>query len=222
MNGLLITFEGIEGAGKSTQIEKLSQALKHQGFNPLITREPGGTPIGERIRDLILDKRHQMMAPKTELFLYLSSRAQHIAEVIEPSLDKGKIVITDRFSDATLAYQGYGRGEELGRLKELNRYILNAREPHITFLLDIDVSVGLSRIGKRGPLNRLDLEKFDFHKRVREGYLKIAKENPHRIHVLQGATDPETIHKEITQKLSPFIEIHQSSKKKVKLNTQKR
>ena len=213
MEGLFITFEGIEGSGKSTQIKKLVHALNQEGLLPVVTREPGGTPIGEEIRKIILDKKHQRMDPKTELLLYLSSRAQHLAEIIQPKLEDGQIIISDRFSDATLAYQGYGRGKDFGKLKEFSAFILNAKEPHVTFLLDIDVFIGLSRIKKRGPLNRLDQEDLDFHQRVRDGYLQLAKENPRRIQVLSGEKDSESLHKEITQILAPFLKEYGQSEK---------
>ncbi len=213
MKGLLITFEGIEGSGKSTQIEKLGQTLKSEGIPLVVTREPGGTPICEKIRNILLDKNHHRMVAKTELFLYLSSRAQHFHEVIIPEMENGKIVISDRLADATLAYQGYGRGENLIRLTELNRYVMNGIEPKITFLLDIDVSIGLSRAGKRGPLNRLDQEKLEFHQRVREGYLQIAKENQHRIQVITGNNSAEAIHKEIMLKLDSLLKTYRPSVK---------
>ncbi|HEX9758637.1 MAG TPA: dTMP kinase [Nitrospiria bacterium] len=219
MSGLFVTFEGIEGSGKSTQIQKLGYALNREGLSTVVTREPGGTPIGEKIREIILDKNYQKMASKTELFLYLSSRAQHIAELIQPSLEKGEIVISDRFSDATLAYQGNGRGRDTEQLNQLNSFILNGLEPDLTFLLDIDVSKGLSRIKKRGPLNRLDQENLEFHQRVREGYLQIAKENPKRIQVLSGGNDSETIHKEIMQILIPYLTDYRQSGKGLKKKT---
>jgi len=214
MTGILITFEGIEGAGKSTQIAQLDEALIKEGIPHLLTREPGGSPIGEQIREIILDKRNHMMSPKTELLLYLSSRAQHMKEVIEPALMDNQIVITDRFSDATLAYQGYGRGEDLEKIKVWNHYLIDNKEPQITFLLDIDVSTGLSRVANRKNENRLDQEALAFHQRVREGYLILAKENPRRIHILSGAKKSDVLHQEVMEILRPHLEKHKKEQQR--------
>jgi len=214
MSGILITFEGIEGAGKSTQIAQLDEALIKEEIPHLMTREPGGSPIGEQIREIILDKRNHMMSPKTELLLYLSSRAQHMKEVIEPALMDNQIVITDRFSDATLAYQGYGRGEDLEKIKVWNHYLIDNKEPQITFLLDIDVSTGLSRVANRKNENRLDQEALAFHQRVREGYLILAKENPRRIHILSGAKKSDVLHQEVMEILRPLLEKHKKAQQR--------
>lgn len=214
MSGIFITFEGIEGSGKSTQIAQLNEALIKEGIPHLLTREPGGSPIGEQIREIILDKRNHMMTPKTELLLYLSSRAQHMKEVIEPALLDNQIVISDRFTDATLAYQGYARGEDLEKIKIWNRYLMENIEPQLTFLLDVDVSTGLSRVAKRKNENRLDQETLGFHQKVREGYLILAEENPHRIHVLSGAKDSEVLHQEIMEILRPHLEKHKKEHQK--------
>ena len=214
MTGILITFEGIEGAGKSTQITQLDEALIKEKIPHLLTREPGGSPIGEQIREILLDKRNHMMSTKTELLLYLSSRAQHMKEVIEPALMDNQIVITDRFSDATLAYQGYGRGEDLEKIKAWNHYLIDNKEPQITFLLDIDVSTGLSRVAKRKNENRLDQEALAFHQKVREGYLILAKENPRRIHILSGAKDSDVLHQEVMEILRPHLEKHKKEQQR--------
>lgn len=214
MSGIFITFEGIEGSGKSTQIAQLNEALIKEGIPHLLTREPGGSPIGEQIREIILDKRNHMMTPKTELLLYLSSRAQHMKEVIEPALLDNQIVISDRFTDATLAYQGYARGEDLEKIKIWNRYLMENIEPQLTFLLDVDVSTGLSRVAKRKNENRLDQETLGFHQKVREGYLILAEENPHRIHVLSGAKDSEVLHQEIMEILRPHLEKYKKEHQK--------
>jgi dTMP kinase len=181
--GLLITFEGIEGSGKTTQAENLYRTLLRKGYPALFTREPGGTEISEKIRAVLLDRAHTEMAPWTELFLYLASRAQLIQEVIMPALEEGKIVLLDRFSDSTLAYQGGGRGIDRKRIQKLNDVILEGREPDLTFLFDLLPREGLQRGGKK---DRMELEKEAFHKKVRAAYQKIAQENPDRVLVING------------------------------------
>jgi dTMP kinase len=181
--GLLITFEGIEGSGKTTQAENLYRTLLRKGYPALFTREPGGTDISEKIRSVLLDRTNTEMAPWTELFLYLASRAQLIQEVILPAIEEGKIVLLDRFSDSTLAYQGGGRGIDRKRIQELNDLILEEREPDLTFLFDLLPREGLERGGKK---DRMEMEKEAFHEKVRAAYQAIARENPERVRVING------------------------------------
>jgi dTMP kinase len=191
MKGLFITFEGIEGSGKSTQLIRLATHLSQQGYSVISTREPGGTPFGEQIRKVLLSVNTHRLYPQTELFLYLASRVQHLEEVIRPSLNTGKIVLCDRFSDATLAYQGFGRGLTLNFVKKAATDAVQGLRPDLTLLLDLDVENGLSRIKDRGTANRLDRESLKFHQRVREGYLKLARAEPRRIRMVDAS---ENIH----------------------------
>jgi len=196
MRGIFISFEGSEGSGKSTQARLLSDWLRTQGISTILTREPGGTPIGERIREVLLSPDHREMDPITELFLYLASRRQHIKELIEPSLKEGKIVITDRFSDSTMAYQGYGRGLDLSLIESLNRTATGGLSPDLTIVLDVDVREGLSRnLGIKS--DRLEIEDIEFHEKVRRGFIEIAKKEPKRVFIVETKNGIKKTHDEI-------------------------
>jgi len=196
MNGYLITFEGLDGCGKSTQVLLLSSYLKRKRIPVLVTREPGGPPISERIRELILDRSHPEMAGLTELFLYLASRSQHVAQVIKPALQKGFLVISERFSDSSVAYQGYGRGIGPEVVKGLNRLATQGISPHLTFVLDINPQMVLERVeGCRSP-DRLESQDLDFFIKVREGYLSLAREEE-RIKLIDGKREIGEVEKEI-------------------------
>ena len=180
MKGLFITLEGGDGAGKSTQIRNIERFFDEKGLVVIHTREPGGTPIGEKLRDILLDRGNAEMDDVTEMLVYAASRAQHVRERILPALEEGKVVICDRFTDSSIAYQGYGR--QLGeQVAEVNRRATGGLEPDITFWLDIDPYVGRERAGNVGELDRLETEKMDFHCRVRDGYRELMNENPERI-----------------------------------------
>lgn len=198
LTGKFIVFEGGEGTGKTTQIQLLEQKLKQNGFNVLLTREPGGTncPIGEKIRQLLKDPENRDMCPETELFLFLASRAQHVQRVIVPHLQRGDIVISDRFFGSTLAYQHFGRGLfNLEEVKKINNFATGGLEPDLTILLDIDPKTGLDRIKENIKKDRLDSENLEFHKKVRSGYLSLAKIKPNwgvvaadnRVEIVQAA-----------------------------------
>jgi dTMP kinase len=184
--GFFITFEGIEGCGKTTQIRRLSEGLTASGYRTLLTREPGGCPIADKIRAILLDADNQGMVPLTELLLYAAARAQHVAEVIVPAILSGTIVLCDRFSDATLAYQHSGRGIDRPTIDTLNRLACQSVQPDLTILMDCDAAVGLARAKSRidaasGPREeRFELEALPFHKRVRDGYLSLAAAEPAR------------------------------------------
>ncbi len=203
MRGLFVTFEGIEGSGKSTQIALLRDYLVRTGKKALLTREPGGTPIGDQIRKVLLNPANKVMDPIAELLLYAASRAQHLREVIGPAMDGGAVVLCDRFSDATLAYQGYGRGLSRAVIGELDRIVTAGLRPHLTILLDIDAATGVSRArGRNSAQNlhaeaRFENEAMEFHGRVRDGYLTIAREEPRRVRVINAAGSPTEIHEEI-------------------------
>ncbi len=185
MKGIFITLEGPEGSGKSTQGERLSAYLKRKGLEVLCTREPGGTRIGEKLREILLSPRNRGMSPLTELLLYLASRAQHVEEVVRPALAQGKAVISARFSDSSLAYQGYGRGLDKQLIRKMNQVATGGLKPDLTILLDIDIPQGLKRARAGGKGDRLEQEAREFHQRVREGYLKLAKRNPKRIKIVK-------------------------------------
>jgi len=185
--GLFITFEGPEGSGKSTQVRLLAQALREQGRGVVVTAEPGGDPLAEQIRSILLHSESQI-APEAELLLYLASRAQHVRTVILPALNQGVIVISDRFADSSVAYQGYGRGIDICILRQMNGFATAGLVPDLTILLDIPVEVGLERQQER---NRFEAESVEFHRRVRDGFLKLANEEPDRWVVIdaQGSVD---------------------------------
>jgi dTMP kinase len=180
-----ITFEGIEGCGKSTQADLVREFLEGRGFSVLVTREPGGSPIGEQIRRILLEPANHGMVALTELLLYEASRCQHVEAVIKPALDVGKVVICDRFFDASTAYQGYGRGLDIAMVGRLNLVATGGRKPDLTIVLDLPVDVGLKRLGKK--LDRIEREAVEFHQRVRRGYLRIAQDEPGRVKVVNAA-----------------------------------
>lgn len=204
MGGIFITFEGIEGCGKTTQAKLLYELLLKEGRPVLFTEEPGGTEIGLKIRALLLDKNHVNIHPLTELFLYNASRVQHVMEKIRPFLNKGYIVICDRFMDSTFAYQGYGRGIDMKIIKELDEVSRQGLRPDITFLLDIEPELGLKRHASK-ELDRLERESIEFHRTIRKGYLEIARKEPGRIAVIPAEGSIEEIHKLIVDKVRPLI-----------------
>ncbi|HKB07203.1 MAG TPA: dTMP kinase [Candidatus Polarisedimenticolia bacterium] len=194
--GRFITFEGIEGSGKTTQIQMLSNHLEEREVDHLLTREPGGTPIGDQIRRLVLDPGNADMTPVCDLLLYAAARAQHIEQVIRPALEVGRLVLCDRFKDATFAYQGYGRGVRLDLIDALHGLETLALRPDLTLLFDLDASVALVRARDRdtGPAHdqtRFEQQDLDFHERVRAGYLELAQQEPERFAVIdaRGAVD---------------------------------
>lgn len=194
----LISFEGIEGCGKTTQARMLAEHLKTLGRNVVLTEEPGGSAVGLRIRSLLLDPGSSM-DPMTELLLYYASRAQHVREVIYPALMDGTIVITDRFTDSTIAYQGHARGIDLAVISTLNDLVAPDLKPCITFLLDLDVDTGLRRNKKANKEDRFELETVEFHNRVRQGYLRIAAEETRRVQVIDASKSAQEVGKEIVR-----------------------
>jgi dTMP kinase len=201
-----ITFEGIDGTGKTTQLKALESHLRARGRSCVSTREPGGTPLGNLIRQAVLEVGERPVAPATELFLYLADRAQHVQDVIVPALDAGKIVLCDRYTDSTLAYQGYGRGIDLKLLRQLNEIADRGARPDLTFLLDCPVALGLSRtlqrqrnaaVGERE--DRFEREKLEFHERVRAGFLDMARADARRFRVLDAQRSAEEVARQIRQ-----------------------
>nr|WP_320116583.1 dTMP kinase [uncultured Desulfuromonas sp.] len=209
--GQFITFEGIEGCGKTTQIRLLAAALRQEGHDVIETREPGGCDIADQIRAVLLDAKNSRMTSPTELLLYAAARAQHVAEVIRPALAAGKTVLCDRFCDATLAYQGYGRQLDIGRITALNDYACQGIWPDTTLLLDLPVEIGLGRARQRneqhsGPNeDRFEQEALDFHQRIRQAYLRLADEEPQRFLTIDAQGTPQTVAERITSAMCHVI-----------------
>jgi dTMP kinase len=211
--GVFITFEGIEGSGKTSQTSLLKAFLEERGHKVLVTREPGGSPIGEQIRRILLDPGNHGMEPLAELLLYEASRCQHVEAVIKPALDEGKTVICDRFFDASTAYQGYGRGLGASMVTELNLVATGGRKPDLTIVLDLPVDIGLKRLGRN--LDRIEREAVEFHKRVRQGYLEIAQAEPARVKVVNATGTIDDTFAEVRavveEMISPGPAIQQTS-----------
>lgn len=208
MTGLFITLEGIDGCGKSTQIDMLARALKGRGLGCIITREPGGTALGEQVRALLVSDASVGVSAKTELFLIAAARAQHVAELISPAIEAGRIVISDRYIDSTVAFQGYGRGLDLAMMREVNRFATGGLMPDLTILLDLEPNLARARLSARpvgGLLGALDDEKPDFHERVRDGYLKLAAAEPSRIRTIDASQSAGEIHREALGLVLPLL-----------------
>lgn len=205
MKGLFISFEGIEGTGKSTQARLLAEYLSGKGFTVLKTAEPGGTAISMKIRELLLSLDSTGMDPVTELLMYNAARVQHISEVIMPALERGEIVITDRFSDSTVAYQGYGRGISLALIDSLDMIATNKLRPHLTILLDIDVETGLQRNREINKCDRMELEDIEFHLKVRQGFIKIAEKETERVRMIDCSEPLEEVHRRAVEITESFI-----------------
>jgi dTMP kinase len=210
MRGVLITFEGVEGSGKSTQAERLAKRLAAFGVTSLVSREPGGTEIGEAIRGILLSPQHSEMHGLTELFLYLASRNQHVREKVMPALEAGKVVILDRFGDSSIAYQGAGRelGEKL--VARLNKLATADLKPNLTVLVDVPVEVGQGRKAS-GVLDRLERERVEFHERVRQGYLRVARRAPGRFKIVDGTLPADELERLV------FRHVEELLKRKVTL-----
>lgn len=198
---MFITFEGTEGSGKTTQIRMLDRALRAQGWPVFVTREPGGTPLGDALRSLLLE-RHEAITPEAEAYLMTGARAEHVRRVIEPALRRGEIVLCDRFSDSTLAYQGAGRGLSLDELRSLQLLALHGTYPGLTVLLDLPVEVGLGRRYREGTSNRIDRESVEFHSRVARWYRQEAANDPARWIVIDATNDIAVMHTAILKQVS--------------------
>jgi len=204
MKGIFISFEGPDGSGKTTQIKRFAEFLENRGYSVIMTREPGGTRISEKIRSIILDPDNAEMDGMTEALLYAAARAQHVAQLIRPSLEEGKIVLTDRFMDSSIAYQGYGR--DLGdKIRIINEYAVGDTHPDLTFFLDIDPLDGLKRAKNRDELDRLEQESLDFHKAVYEGYLKLSEIYKDRYVHIDASKSVEDIFKDITDSFESYV-----------------
>lgn len=191
---MFITLEGPDGSGKSMQIPLLAEFIRQRGYEVLTTREPGGTSIGDQIRQVIMKLGNTSMHPRTEILLFCAARAQIVEEVLKPALARGVVVISDRYADSTLAYQGYGHNVELNDLRQLLAFVTGGLIPDLTLLLDVDATIGLQRRqNSGGEWNRLDAYALDFHKRVREGYHELAKAEPQRWETIDAAQSPEMV-----------------------------
>ncbi|NQU02817.1 MAG: dTMP kinase [Syntrophaceae bacterium] len=215
--GKFIVFEGIEGSGKTTQVKKAGDYLAERNIPFILTSEPGGTQSGKEIRTLLLHKTSLPLSVKAELLLFAADRAQHVDEIIVPALKEGKVVLCDRFSDATIAYQGYGRGWEIDIVRKIDAFSSGSLKPDLTFLLDVPVDTGLGRISSRASNrtiqkgikekldDRFEKENRSFHERVREGYLSLAENEPERFRVIDGLRGINEIHHEICVSLLELI-----------------
>ena len=201
MSGRFITVEGIEGVGKSTNLAFIRDRLAALGQPVIVTREPGGTELGEAIRGLLLDHRNTAMSDDTELLLMFAARAQHLAEVVRPAMARGQWVLCDRFTDATYAYQGGGRGTARERIAALEQWVQEGLRPDLTLLLDVPVELGLERAGRRGELDRFERERADFFARVREAYLGLAEAEPARFRVIDASRPLEAVQAELAEVL---------------------
>lgn len=202
MRGALITVEGVEGSGKSTQCRRLAALLRGRGLEVVETSEPDGTPLGQAVRGLF--EFEPRPSPLTQAFLFLAARQEHVARVIQPALARGAVVLSDRYTDATLAYQGYGQGLDLQTIHELNALATGGLLPDLTLLLDLDPGVGVRRIAGRAldAFERMDVA---FHQRVREGYLEIARADKRRVLVFDAARDPDLVHADIARAVDEFL-----------------
>ena len=204
---MFITIEGPEGSGKTTATNRVVEELIKRGFDVVRTREPGGTPIAEQIRNVILDKQNTAMDPRAEALLYAAARRQHLVEKIWPATKEGKLVICDRYIDSSLAYQGGARGLGIQEIIDINMFATDNTWPDLTILFDIEPEIGLARIAKNADreVNRLDLEKIEFHKKVRETFLSLAKKQPERFIVIDASKDPDTVFKNTLGAILPRI-----------------
>lgn len=204
-HGFFITVEGGEGAGKSTMLAFMRDWLAKAGHDVVVTREPGGTPLGERVRDILLHARELHMTAETEALLMFAARAEHLERVIRPALDAGKTVLCDRFTDATYAYQGGGRGLSAARIAQLEAWVQGALRPNLTLLLDVPVDVGLQRANQRSEPDRFEREQKEFFERVRATYLDRARHEPQRMRVIDASRTPEEVRQQIAAVLGEHI-----------------
>lgn len=194
---MFISLEGPEGSGKTSQVAKLAAYLRQEGYDVLATREPGGTSIGDQIRDVLSNLDNTSMRPRTEILLFQASRSQLVEQVIRPHLESGGIVLSDRYADSTLAYQGYGHQVDLDKLKTIIEFATGGLKPHLTLLLDVDVEKGLQRRARDGEWNRLDAYDLAFHQRVRQGYHQLVQEEPERWRVVDAGRSPDLVQEDI-------------------------
>ena len=210
----LITFEGIEGSGKSTQIKLVAEYLMKKKVPLVVTQEPSGTGIGRKIGGILFNREHSHLCAETEMFLFCAARAQHVREVIMPALEQNKVVLCDRFSDATYAYQGFGRGLNQEFIRLINDYSALLLKPDMTLLFDLPVEIGLrratdrnNRLEKPSATDRFERETLEFHRRIREGYLDILRKDPERFRLIDANRDVDVIQEEVRRHISDFINL---------------
>jgi dTMP kinase len=204
---MFITLEGPEGSGKTLQLPKLADYLRQSGYDVLTTREPGGTSISEQIRTVLHNLENKEMNPRTEILLFQASRAQLVEQVIRPHLEMGGIVVSDRYADSTLAYQGYGHQIDIESLRVLVSFATGGLKPDLTILLDVDVEIGLRRKELKGEWNRLDAYNLDFHQRVRQGYLRLVQAEPERWEVIDASQSPMQVQNEMRRVVAERLKI---------------
>jgi len=202
--GKFITIEGSEGAGKTTQISLIKDFLNQQGIEVVCTREPGGTPIAEKVREILLDKENTALCPDAELLLVFAARSQHINELIMPALNSGTWVISDRFTDASFAYQGGGRGMQWEKISQLRDWVQGELRPDLTLLFDLPVEIGMARAKKRGPSDRFEAEEISFFEKVRSGYLRIYDEEKHRFKQVDANQTQEQVALQVKKIITEF------------------
>lgn len=208
----VITFEGIEGSGKSTQIKQIARYLMSKNIEPVVTQEPSGTDIGRQIGKILFNRQHSHLCAEAELFLFCAARAQHVREVIMPALKNDKVVLCDRFSDATYAYQGFGRGLDHELIRLMNDYSTMLLKPDLTLLFDLPVETGLRRATERNDklkepasTDRFEKETLEFHRRIREGYLEIAQKEPQRVRLIDASRDVDVIQQDVRRCIDNFL-----------------
>ena len=200
--GLFITFEGVDGCGKTTQMDLLSRYLNSAGFDGVLTREPGAKGLGERIREILLNYEGEV-SDRCESFLFLADRAQNIDIIVNPAINEGKFVLCDRHVDSTVAYQGYGRGLNLDRINKLNDIATNGKKPDLTFVFDVDVETSMKRVGKNQ--DRMEKAGIEFQAKVRKGYLELASNEPKRVYVIDASKSIEKIHEQVVEIVNSFL-----------------
>lgn len=200
--GLFITFEGADGCGKSTQMQLLKQYLQNKGYNIVETREPGGKGLGEKIREILLNYDGEV-SDRCESFLFLADRAQNIDVIVKPAIRDGKIVLCDRHTDSSVAYQGYGRGLDIEEINRLNTLSTGGLKPDLTYVFDVDIETSMTRVGKEK--DRMESAGDEFFNKVRKGYLEIAKQEPKRVKVINAKNDIETVFQDVLKEIEPLL-----------------
>jgi dTMP kinase len=203
--GILITFEGVEGCGKTTQLALLRDHLESKGYAVEVTREPGGTPIAEAVRAIVLDPANKALSSTAEMLLYAAARAQHVDERVRPALEAGRVVLSDRFVDSTTAYQGAGRGSPMEAIRTLHEWVTRGVWPDLTVVLDVDPETGLRRAAAHRRLDRIEAETLAFHRRVREGFLRIAEAEPARVRLVDGTQSIDLVAKQVREAVDGFM-----------------
>ena len=216
--GVFITFEGFEGSGKSTQIDLLCSYIKRLGYEVTPLREPGGTPVGEAIRRVLLDATYEDIRPEVETLLYMASRAQLVRDKIIPALQEGRVVICDRFLDSTIAYQGYGSGVDIKKIKSIGRFSATSVKPDLTILLDVKPERGLERLRER---DRIERKSLSFHRKIREGYLKLAKFYPRRFIIIKAEQDKDSIQSIIRKAVRDVLKRYKVSRASSKVSSKR-